>query len=88
MRVGDGLAAEFQRHLLGAGIQRFGRDVEAHARLRAAAGEEQLADGRCALELRQVAGRDRRRHAGHRLRLPDRAGGIDERPKLRVEERG
>ena len=53
MRIDDAQAVQVQRHLLGVGVHR--RDVEPHGRLIATAGEEQVADLRRALELRQIA---------------------------------
>ena len=84
MRIGDALTIEVERDLLGVGVDR--RDVEPHRRLIAAAAEEQVADLRCSLELRQIGRRDRRRDAGHRLRLPGGARGIDEGLQVVVEE--
>ena len=86
MRVTHRRAAEIERNLLGAVVQRDRRDVETHRRRVAADAKEQIADHRGSLELRKVRRRNRSRHTVDRVRLPAWATGIDIGPQLGVEK--
>ena len=63
-------------------LQERAEDVRKHA----AAREEEVADLRRTLELRQIARRDGRHHTAHRLRLPGRPRRIDEARQAFIEE--